>query len=84
MSPGNLLCCCDMSDPVTSQGSSAWSNNIHTHQCLWNTFLSGVDCLGQSWRPLMRNSPEKWASLGMAVKVMISSLSGEAVLKKLK
>lgn len=32
----------------------------------------------------MRNSPEKWASLGMAVKVMISSLSGEAVLKKLK
>lgn len=30
------------------------------------------------------NSCEKWASLGMIVEIMISSLSGETVLTKLK
>lgn len=32
----------------------------------------------------MMNSREKWASLGMVVKIMISSFSGEAMLTKLK
>lgn len=66
------------------RGNSAWSSNIHTCKCLWNSFLLGDDCLGQSWRPLMMNSREKWASLGMVVKIMISSFSGEAMLTKLK
>lgn len=66
------------------RSNSAWSSNIHTCKCLWNSFLLGDDCLGQSWRPLMMNSREKWASLGMVVKIMISSFSGEAMLTKLK
>lgn len=38
MASGDLPCCCDMSDPVTSQGSPALPN-FHIHKYLWNFFL---------------------------------------------
>lgn len=84
MSSRNPPCCWDMRDRVTSLAWPNNINNIHTHKCPWNSFVLGDDCPCQSWRPLVMNSCEKWASLGMIVKIMISSLSGEAVLTKLK
>lgn len=80
---GQTSCCCDATETVSYQEQLCMVRQYSHLQVTVKFSFLGTTHFGQNWRPLLV-SHEKWASNGMVVKRMISSLWSNAMLTKIK